>query len=228
MRSRALLAVVGALCLTVATAARAAVPSPPLDSADFKAAAKGELYIGGEFGVDGFFAVVGALGKCDAAGFSSGSAKLSGKIGNFTIEEFPVTVRYACGKLEDPRWMPQATITGTSASAVSAVSGIELTDFKITVAAFARSLSSWIFGGSVKGKRSGKSEEFIFDSRFNEWSEAVVLAETSTNMNVTLSHGNASTCTSDGQFLDGTVEVTMEGRGRGDGLGGLCVTPRCM
>jgi len=215
--SRALLAVVGALCLTVATAA---VSSPPLNSSNFKAGADGELYIGGEFGDDGFFAIVGALGKCDAAGFASGSAKLSGNIGNLTLEEFPVTVRYACGKLENPRWMPQATITGTSAAAVSAVNGLELTDFKITVAAYAHSLSSWMFGGSVKGMRSGESAEFIFDSRFNEWSKAEVLAENSTNMKIAVKHGNASVCTSVGQFLDGTVEVTMKGRG----IGGFCVT----
>ena len=95
--SRAMLAVVGALCLTVATAASAAVPSPPLDSADFKVGADGELYNGGEFGDDaGFFAsshVCGRPRQCDTAGFASGSATLSGKIGNFTNDEFPVTAR---------------------------------------------------------------------------------------------------------------------------------------
>jgi hypothetical protein len=106
------------------------------------------------FGVDDEFILVkGSLGECDAAGYTSGKAKLSGTIGNFTVEDFDVDVNYNCDVPSDPRWTPQATITGKSvpsSSPVTYVFGFELTDFEIKVAGYAHSLARWVFAGTVK------------------------------------------------------------------------------
>jgi len=103
------------LTLAFVTAATAAPAfTPPVNTSAFEATAGGALYIGTVYGEDNFVAVVGVanLSACDPAGYASGDAGLWGTVGNLTLDNFPVSVRYACDKLAEPRWMPQVTATG--------------------------------------------------------------------------------------------------------------------
>jgi hypothetical protein len=138
-------------CLT--TRAQDAAPPafvPPVNTSAFEAAAGGALYIGNVFGaVDDFVAIVGKnLSFCDPAGYSHGDARLWMTVGNLTITNFPISVRYVCGKLADPRWMPQVTVTGkgaalsgdgdgegddTKATSTFSVQNFELEDFEISM-----------------------------------------------------------------------------------------------
>jgi hypothetical protein len=38
---------------------------------------------------------------------------------------------------------------------------------------YAHSLTQWVFGGSVKATHNGTAMEWIFDTRFAQWSNAV-------------------------------------------------------
>jgi len=107
--------------LALAGAARAENATPPaaaaVDTSAFEAAAAGMLYIGDVFGEDNFLTISGTLSSCDIGGYAhDGDAALTGIIGNLTLTRFPVSVSYVCGKLADPRWMPQVTVTGKGAA----------------------------------------------------------------------------------------------------------------
>ena len=133
---------------------------PDLNSSSFTATAGGGLRIGVEYGADDEFILVeGKLGKCDAAGYAAGRAKLSGAIGNCSLVDFDVDVSYRCDVSSDPRWIPQTTITGikkrSGSSSYPYVFGYELADFEITIAGYARSLTSWVFADSAGSSTRG-------------------------------------------------------------------------
>ena len=61
---------------------------------------------------------------------------MCGKMGNLTLDNFPVSVRYAFDKLAEPRWMPQVTVMGKadgaqgSAGTTATASSFTIRDYK--------------------------------------------------------------------------------------------------
>jgi len=137
-----------------------------------------------------------------------GALDLKADIGDMHIDSLSGTVYFHChvNGTETPALEAELESEGV----VQFVKGVNLRDFALAFQAYkigVDTTETWVFAGSVAGTvvlgtastaEHGASVDFSFDSRDGSWAASVGYEIVSEHVNMTLTAGTASSCTSAG------------------------------